>query len=336
MRKINKKISITLIFMLIRVFLIQDIAYSGDISALRIPIIAKYGQGRLEETKQKRSDNWFAGTWWQHAEFEYFYYNPEYFSVYYERLMQRMPEDTKVFKSKHTVVLHETERLPPNLLGPVKDALLEYVDRVSLDSKVYKVLNTYNLTTVNGEPFMLVTLGYKLHYRFGWWQELQSQSEELKGVHEILLLVDPEKNVVISGLMLGFEYEDSPEVIRSVRIRGLGQASCPVNSSLVVHKDYRSRCFGPTIIALGIKRACEILSENKNGIIGEDIDSGSRSSPLERTFDKMGFSFKHPFGHGGKGVRLDELNTASIFRVLPKSYRGSATDMTKLVERTAL
>ena len=282
----------------------------------------------------ERNNNWFAGRWWDHVEFEYLYYHPRYFQVYYERLMQGIPGDTKVFESKHTVIIHATKNLPPELITPIKDTLLEYTDRVYCDSMVYKVINTCNLTTVNGEPFMLVTLGYKMHYRLGYWKELQS--EELKRVSEIMLLVDPEKNVVISGLNLSFEYEGNPQKIPYVRISGLGRASCPVNSSLAVHEDYRNRFFGPTIIALGIKRACEILGNNSKGVIGEDIDSGSRSSPLGRTFDNMGFSFKYPFGHGGKGVRLDELNIASIFRVLPRSYEGPAMDMTKLAGRTAL
>ncbi|MDP2921735.1 MAG: ATP-binding protein [Candidatus Omnitrophota bacterium] len=96
-------------------------------------------------------------------------------------------------------------------------------------------------------------------------------------------------------------------------MRGLGQAICPVNSSLVVHKDYRNRVFGPTIVALGIKRACEILKTN-NGIIGQDIDSGKS---LQNIFEYMGFTHQYPFGHGGTGVTLGKLNTAEIFRYLP-------------------
>jgi hypothetical protein len=299
-----------------------------------IPIIRSVISKAFSLASNGAVGNWFAGTWWQHVEFEYLYYHPRYFQVYYERLMQEISGDTKVFEGKHTVVLHAVKNLPPELITPIKDILLEYTDRVYGDSMVYKVLNVCNLTTVSGEPFMLVTLGYKRHRRLGWWKELQS--EELKVVREILLLVDPEKNVVISGLNLGFEYEDSPLIVPYVRMSGLGRASCPVNSSLTVHEDYRNRLFGPTMIALGIKRACEILGKNNRGVIGEDIDSGSRSSSLERMFDDMGFSLKHPFGHGGKGVRLDELNTTSIFRVLPRSYEGPAIDMTKFAERTAL
>ncbi|MDP2911496.1 MAG: hypothetical protein Q8N76_04090 [Candidatus Omnitrophota bacterium] len=338
MRKINKKINIILIFMLIGVFLIQNIVYSEDISTLRIPIVTKYGSGRLEEIKQDAEEGrgqWFAGVWWQHAAFEYLYYSPYHIEDYYKRLEQEMPEDVKIFESnnKYKVILHATKSLPAGLIAPVKDMLLEHTDRIYHDSMVYKVLNTCNLTTVDGEPFTLVTLGYKRHHRLGWWQELQW--EELKVVREMLLLVDAQKNIVISGLILGFEYDDSLLGIRSVRMMGLGQALCPVNSSLVVHKDYRNRLFGPTMIALGIKRACEILGKNSKGVIGKDIDSGSLS-PLGRMFDNMGFSFKHPFGHGGKGVRLDELNTASIFRFLPRNYKGPVIDMTELAGRTAL
>ena len=303
--------------------------------------IASIREGFLMDVKKilasnETSDNWFAGVWWQHMALEYLYYSPYHIEDYYKRLEQEMPEDVKIFESnnKHKVILHATKNLPAGMIALVKDTLLEYTDREHHDSMVYKVLNTCNLTTVDGEPFTLVTLGYKRHDRLGGWEKLQW--EELKVVREMLLLVDAQKNIVISGLMLGFEYDDSPQRIRSVRMSGLGQASCPVNSSLVVHKDYRNRFFGPTIIALGIKRACEIFGENKNGIIGEDIDSGRRSSPLERMFNNMGFSSKYPFGHGGTGVRLDELKTDAIFRVLPRNYEGQAIDMTKLVERTAL
>ena len=333
---IYKKINIILIFILTGIFLIQNIAYSENISTLRIPILVKYGQGRLEETKQKGSDNWFAGEWWQPMGFEYLYYSPYHIEDYYKRLEQEISEDVKIFESnnRHKVVLHATKSLPAGMITPVKDTLLEYTDREYHDSMVYKVLNTCNLTTVDGEPFTLVTLGYKRHDRLDGWEKLQW--EELKVVREILLLVDAQKNIVISGLMLGFEYGESPQRIRSVRMSGLGQASCPVNSSLVVHQDYRKRWFGPTIIALGIKRACEILRGNSNAVIGEDIDSGSRSSPLERMFDDIGFSEKYPFGHGGKGVPVKELKTDLIFRILPRSYSGPAIDMPKPAGRTAL
>ncbi|MDP2921736.1 MAG: sensor histidine kinase [Candidatus Omnitrophota bacterium] len=162
------------------------------------------------------SDNWFAGVWWQPLAFEYLYYAPEYIPVYYERLRQEAPEDTKVFKGdKQKIVLHATKRLLPGLIEPIKDMLLEYADRIH-DSGAYKVLKTCELTTIHNEPFMLVTLGCKTPDRLA--SRLELESEEMKRVYEILLLVDPEKNIVISALMLCFQYEKNPEIIRSVRM----------------------------------------------------------------------------------------------------------------------